>query len=173
MTAQPTKDDRTMLRLMNREETRHWHARSVQRRVWTAAHIALTVLTPAAFPLAGENGALLLALIIPLVGAWCLCTGVLNSSTRGLLELRARVLDERQLAERGRVHTLAHRVQLGLMLAAFAGLGLAERFTDGGVSARALVAVGLGLLLTHWLLPLWTAVLRTQDEPEEDEVESP
>ncbi|WP_049578039.1 hypothetical protein [Streptomyces sp. SBT349] len=169
MTVQPTRYDRAMLDVMNREEPRSWHARRGQRRVWTVAHMALTVATPAAFPLAGENAVLLIALVVPLVLAWCVCTGVLNSSTRGLLELRARVLDERQLAERGRVHTVAHRAQTGLMAAGLGGLGLAHLVTDGGVDPLAPAAVLVGLLLTHWLLPLWTAALRAQDEPTADE----
>lgn len=38
----------------------------------------------------------------------CVATGVINSATRELLELRGRVLDERQLAERDRVLARAH-----------------------------------------------------------------
>ncbi|MDT0341301.1 hypothetical protein [Streptomyces litchfieldiae] len=170
MTAEPTTYDRRMLRLMNREDGARLHARRGQRRAWTAAHIALTAATPAAFPLAGDNAVLLLALVVPLTLAWCVCTGVLNASTRGLLELRARVLDERQLAERGRAHTAAHRAQLSLMLAAFAGLGIAVGIS-GEITAGPLAAVLLGLLLTHWLLPLWIAALRAPDEPQDDVVE--
>ncbi|TDC20996.1 hypothetical protein E1265_19370 [Streptomyces sp. 8K308] len=157
-----------MLRLMNGEEVRHWHASRGQRRAWTAGHVVLTAATPLAFPLAGANAGLLLALVIPLLLLWCVCTGVLNSATRGLLELRARALDERQLAERGEAFTFAHRVQLALTVAALGGLGLAAILGDGGVGAGTLAAALLGLGLTHWLLPLWTAVLRTQDEPADD-----
>ncbi|MDT0321110.1 hypothetical protein [Streptomyces millisiae] len=167
-----TRYDQTMLRVMNREEARNWHASRGQRRAWTAAHVVLTAATPLAFPLAGDNGGLLLGLVIPLVLLWCVCTGVLNSTTRGLLELRARALDERQLAERGEVFTVAHRVQLSLTLAAIGGLGLAHLLSDGGVPAAAAVLALFGLGLTHWLLPLWTAALRAEDEPADDEVEA-
>ncbi|MEO3754253.1 hypothetical protein [Streptomyces sp. B6B3] len=171
MTDQPTRHDRAMLRTLNQNEVRHWHARRGQRRAWTAVHVALTAATPAAFPLAGSNDVLLIAMVVPLLLAWCVCTGVLNSSTRGLLELRARVLDERQLAERGRVHTVAHRVQLSLLLCAVAVLTIAVGLAGADVDPRVLVAVLLGLLLTHWLLPLWVAVLRTPDEPDDDSLE--
>lgn len=163
MTAQPTRYDQVMLRTMNREEARHWHATRTRRRAWTAAHAVLTAATLAVFPLAG-SGVALLALLVPLILAWCVCTGVLNSATRGLLELRARALDERQLAERGRVHTLAHRTQLALLLAAGAALFLTDP------SQEAMAVTGVALVLTHWLLPLWTAVLLAADEPGDDPV---
>ncbi len=171
MSDQPTRYDQAMLRTMNRDEARHWHASRGQRRVWTVAHIVLTAATPAVFPLAGSNNVLLIAVLVPPVLFWCVCTGVLNGSTRGLLELRARALDERQLAERGRVHTIAHRTQLGLLLCALAGLAVTAGPAGADVDPRVLVAVLLGLLLTHWLLPLWTAALRAPDEPDDDELE--
>ncbi|RKN44983.1 hypothetical protein [Streptomyces hoynatensis] len=170
MDSRPTTYDATMLRVMNREEGARWHATRGRRAAWTAAHVLLTAATPAVFPLSGDNGVLLLALLVPLLLAWCVCTGVLNASTRGLLELRARVLDERQLAERGRAHTTAHRVQLACLVAVLGALLLAERLTDSGVGTGTLLAALFALLLTHWLLPLWIAVLRTADEPEDDPV---
>ncbi|GAB2878549.1 hypothetical protein [Streptomyces mayteni] len=172
MSARTTRYDEAMLRVMNREEARSLHAGRGRRRAWTGAHVVLTAATSAAFPLAGDNGALLIGLVIPLVLLWCVCTGVLNSATRGLLELRERALDERQLAERGRVFTVAHRAQLSLTLAAVGGLGLLHLLTDDGsegVSVEVLLVALFGLGLTHWLLPLWTAMLRTPDEPADDD----
>ncbi|MET9540537.1 hypothetical protein ABZY16_23990 [Streptomyces sp. NPDC006553] len=48
-------------------------------------------------------------------------TGVLKGSTRGLLELRGRMLDERQPVERDRVRASAHRITLWLLVAAAIG----------------------------------------------------
>ncbi|TDC60880.1 hypothetical protein [Streptomyces hainanensis] len=171
MSARPTRYDETMIRVMNREEARNWYAGHGRRRAWTVAHVVLTAATPAAFPLAGDNGALLIGLVIPLILLWCVCTGVLNSATRGLFELRDRALDERQLADRAQAFTVAHRVQLSLTLAVVGGLGLLHLLADEGVSAEVLLAALFGLGLTQWLLPLWTAVLRTPDEPADDDVE--
>ncbi|MFJ8594345.1 hypothetical protein [Streptomyces sp. NPDC093598] len=44
-----------------------------------------------------------MAVTAVLLVPWTVATGVINGATRGLLELRERVLDERQSAERGRV----------------------------------------------------------------------
>ncbi|WP_052847794.1 hypothetical protein [Streptomyces avicenniae] len=165
--AQPTDYDRRMSRLMNRDEGRRWHARRGQRRAWTAAHVALTAGLLATFALA-DGGALLLALVVPLLLAWCVCAGALNSATRGLLELRSRALDERQLAERAHVHTSAHRTQLAVLLAVALVLLLGDGLPDGVTTAGVVVA----LAAVHWLLPLWTAALRAGDEPDDDPVEA-
>ncbi|MFR9724495.1 hypothetical protein ACL02R_14195 [Streptomyces sp. MS19] len=158
--------DRRMTRLMNQDAARHWHARRWQRRTWTAAHIALTAGAFALFALAGDSGALLLAVLVPLLLAWCVCTGVLNTATRGLFELRARALDERQLADRARAHTVAHRVQFAVLLAVLAVLLITDGLPDGMTAAGVVAA----LAVTHWLLPLWVAVLRTEDETDDDEL---
>lgn len=170
MDRQPTRYDATMLRVMNRREYARWHETRGRRAAWTAIHVVLTAAVPAVFALSGGSGLLLLALLVPLTLAWCVCTGVLNSATRGLLELRARVLDERQLAERGRAYTTAHRVQSALLVVGLGALLLGERLSDESVGVGTVLAVLFALLLTHWLLPLWFAVLRTADEPEDDPV---
>jgi len=105
----------------------------------------------------------MLALLLP----WCVATGVINGATRGLLELRGRVLDERQLAERDRVHALAHRATTWLLAGGV--LGVAAAGWLGEVRAEALVApVLFGVLVVHWLMPLWMAGLLVRDEPADE-----
>ncbi len=167
-----TRRDAWMFRTMNDPRLRRLHATRPQRRRLVAAHLILSaamVAALASFALTGR-----LWWTAPLIGAlllWIPVTATLNSMTRGLLELRTRMLDERQLDERGTVHTLAHRASLATMLLAFAGLTLAHRADVVSSGLVAPVAVtGLAVLLVHWLLPLWIAALRAQDEPPADDV---
>jgi MFS family permease len=162
-----------MLRLMNDPRHRHVHATRARRRGLVAAHVVLTAAALAALaPLTGRltdpgpRWAALAALLL-LTAAWCVVTGMLNLATRGLMELRARVLDERQHAERGRAFVLAHRTSLGLHLAALLWVLLAYGGGYAEVSARTLAGTVLVLLVAHWLLPLWAAVLTARDEPDE------
>ena len=170
--SEPTTYDRRMFALMNGGEGRPFHATAVRRRIVVCAHIALTALGLAA----GVTGSLakqpwalyaLLALLLP----WCLATGMINSATRGLLELRGRVLDERQLAERDRVLARAHRVTLFLLLAATIGAGTAGWFGEVRMDVRVealVVPVLVVVLVMHWLMPLWVAGLLVRDEPAEE-----
>ncbi|MFJ1745570.1 hypothetical protein ACIOJD_04915 [Streptomyces sp. NPDC088116] len=169
---EPTTYDRRMYTLMNGGQARSFHATVVRRRVVVCTHIALTALVVAAGvtgSFAKQQWALyaLLALLLP----WCFATGVINSATRGLLELRGRVLDERQLAERDRVLARAHRVTLFLLLTATIAAGTAGWFGDvpTDVPGEALVVpVLVAVLVVHWLMPLWVAGLVVRDEPAED-----
>ncbi|MFF1926134.1 hypothetical protein ACFVW8_36910 [Streptomyces sp. NPDC058221] len=141
------------------------NARAALRRAAVAAHMVLTAAGVAAgigtyvsdrvWP-----GVALLVLLLP----WCLATGAINGATRGLLELRAHVLDERQLAERDRVRARAHRLTTYLLAGAVAGVAVAGR--AGHAPAGALLAPALAaVFIVHWLMPLWMAGLATQDEP--------
>lgn len=166
-----TRYDRFMLRLMN--DTRHQrvHATRARRRGLVAAHVALTAAWLATL-LGLEDGRpdpLRLVALLVLTVAWCLVTGMLNLATRGLLELRARVLDERQLADRGRAFALAHRVFLGVQGAALLWVFLAYGGGDAQVSVRTLAGTVVVLLAAHWLLPLWAAALTARDAPAEDD----
>ncbi|GAB2598453.1 hypothetical protein GCM10027168_34310 [Streptomyces capparidis] len=155
-----TRYDRYLLRTMNDPRLHAVSATAVRRRLLVAAHV---VLTAAAFAnvLALKEWPGLLATLPFLVLVWCVTTGAVNAATRGLLELRARVLDERQLAERGRVHTLAHRATL-----AVAGLALAVSLVaEVPVPAPAVAGAAVAVL---WLMPLWTACLTVRDEPGEE-----
>ncbi|MFD7919121.1 hypothetical protein ACFV3R_07855 [Streptomyces sp. NPDC059740] len=159
--------DRRMTALMNRHSDHPWIATAARRRAAVALHVALTVAgLGTTWVLAVADGETVLrwtalALLVLLV-PWCYATGFLNSATRGLLELRARVLDERQLAERARVQARAHRLTLYLLLLACGGAAVVD-------VPQAAVAPGLASLVAfHWLMPLWLAGLSVQDVAADD-----
>ncbi|MGP3973259.1 hypothetical protein ACTWQF_04320 [Streptomyces sp. 8N114] len=167
--------DTWLLKTMNDARVKRYHATRGARRRIVVAHVVTT-----AVGLAGMVGSYAWASPWPLVGllaallAWIPLTGFLNSMTRGLLELRKRVLDERQVAERGEVHARAYRINSWVMTAALLGFyvaWLAE--TSLAELAVPLAATGLVVWALHRLLPLWIAALRVQDEPEDDEVAEP
>ncbi|WP_237322740.1 hypothetical protein [Streptomyces sp. JJ36] len=170
-TRHTTRYDRWAYRTMNDARMRHLHATAGRRRLFVAAHVLLTAGATSGVVLltaTGQPGWAALPVAVLLV--WVPVTGVLNSATRGLLELRSRMLDERQVHERATVHALAHRVSFLVMLTAFAGLAVAHG-AGAGLDALAppIAVTGLGVLVVHWLLPLWIAVLRAPDEPGPDE----
>lgn len=160
--------DRRMYALMNRPEGVPVHRTAARRRAVVGAHMALTVVSVAAW-LATVVGQVswaawvMAALILP----WCLATGIINGATRGLLELRPRALDERQRAERDRVRARAHQIMTWLLLAVVVGTGVAGL---AGVDVRTLVfQSAFGVLVVHWLMPLWVAGFTAQDEPDGDD----
>ncbi|MFF8642255.1 hypothetical protein [Streptomyces sp. NPDC015345] len=163
-----TNYDRRMYRLMNRREAAPFHATAARRRAWVVGHIALTAVSAVAwlFAVVGDERWAtwtMLGLLLP----WCFATGVINSSTRGLLELRVRALDERQRAERVRVAAVAHRAMLWVLLAATVGSGAAAL---SGLELKGLVfPVLFSAFVVHWLMPLWVAGLTARDEPDLDE----
>ncbi|MFG3495306.1 hypothetical protein [Streptomyces sp. NPDC047928] len=167
-----TRYDRRMYAIMNRGEAASLHATAGRRRAWVVAHTVLTAAFVAAWlgtVLGAEPGGpvwtavALLAVLVP----WCVAMGVINGATRGLFELRGRMLDERQLAERDRSLALAHRITSGTLLAAAAAAGLANWL--GGVRFPDLLfPVLLTALVVHRMMPRWIACLRVQDEPGEE-----
>ncbi|MTE20639.1 hypothetical protein F0L17_16290 [Streptomyces sp. TRM43335] len=175
MTKTATHRDRRMLALMNDDRHRGLYATRARRRGLVTAHVALSAaLLGALWALPGDHGwplyAVLPALLV-LLAVWCTITGALNLATRGLLELRARVLDERQLADRGRVLAVAHRASLALQLAVLFGLYLAHAHGDARLSVPFLLGTLFALLVAHWLLPLWIATLTAPDDPADDVVD--
>ncbi|MFE0105231.1 hypothetical protein [Streptomyces sp. NPDC059009] len=167
---QLTGYDRRMVALMNRREGAPIYATAARRRTVVGVHIALTAaeITAWLFTVVGEERWAvwtLLGLLLP----WCLATGVINASTRGLLELRARALDERQRAEKNAVAARAHRAMFWLLLGATVGVGGAW---CAGVDLKGLVfPVLFAVFVTHWLMPLWVAGLAAQDDlADEDDV---
>ncbi|WP_328947349.1 hypothetical protein OG259_41300 (plasmid) [Streptomyces sp. NBC_00250] len=163
-----TRYDRHMYALMNDRRAAAAHATTTRRRLAVTAHVALTAVGVGAWIGTvfgtGWGPALVVAsALLP----WVLLTGVLNGSTRGLLELRGRMLDERQLVERDRVRALAHRITLWLLVAAAIGASTYSTLADTPLRA-AVTPVLVGVLAAHWMMPLWVAALRVQDEPADD-----
>lgn len=165
-----TRYDRAMVRLMNRGEGRALYASARRRRGVVAAHVALTAA------LGGLMTHLYLGqreqwwLVVPMVALllpWMFFTGVINSATRGLLELRERALDERQLTDRVRVQALAHRA-MTLVLAAAVAVLLCVGAVLGAAPTAYAAPVLIAVLVTHWLMPLWVAGATARDEPDEE-----
>ncbi|QHC25731.1 hypothetical protein [Streptomyces sp. GS7] len=171
-TAAPTRYDRRMLAIMNNPAGRPYYATSARRRTFVAAHIALTagLLTTHIGGVAARQPWLMVAGVLVVLPLWCIATGIINGSTRGLLELRARVLDERQLAERQRVHALAHRISVVMLFGAVLAVG-ALHWVGSTIPAGALPAVLVVALVTFWLMPLWTAGLTARDEVADDVID--
>ncbi|MFJ8312622.1 MULTISPECIES: hypothetical protein [unclassified Streptomyces] len=168
MNGQLTRYDRRMQEIMNRREAAPLYATAGRRRLLVVVHIALTaafVAAGLATTLGGSVVALclLLALLLP----WCVATGAINASTRGLLELRRRALDERQRTERSEVLARAHRLSTALLLATVVAVG-GYRLAGGDLGGAALFRVLVGALVVHWLMPHWVAGLRAQDEPDDE-----
>ncbi|MFJ6569910.1 hypothetical protein ACIQNU_21055 [Streptomyces sp. NPDC091292] len=156
-----------MFRLMNNREGAPLYATAARRRTAVAVHITLTaaaVATGIGMYAGGQPwlAYTLLALILP----WCVATGVINAATRGLLELRTHVLDERQLAERDRVHARAHRLTTCLLGCAVIGVAASD-LTGRVAAGTLLVPVIAAVFVAHWLMPLWVAGLAVRDEPVE------
>ncbi|MCZ0978275.1 hypothetical protein O1L60_00715 [Streptomyces diastatochromogenes] len=163
-----TRYDRRMYVVMNDRRAAAAYATVPRRRLLVGAHIALTLTGVGAWiGTVFGTGFGLLVVVAAVLLPWMVLTGMLNGSTRGLLELRGRMLDERQLIERDRVRALAHRITLWLLLAGAFGLGAYGVLTDAPLRT-AVTPVLVGVLVVHWMMPLWVAGLRVQDDPADD-----
>lgn len=163
-----TRYDRRMYAVMNDRRAAAAYATVTRRRLLVGAHVALTVTGVGAWIATvfgpGYGPAVVVAVVLL---PWILLTGMLNGSTRGLLELRGRMLDERQLVERDRVRALAHRITLWLLLAVAFGTGAYGVLVDAPLRA-AVTPVLVGVIAVHWIMPLWVAGLRVQDDLGDD-----
>ncbi|MFF8385850.1 hypothetical protein [Streptomyces kanasensis] len=164
-----TRYDQRMYALMNRREAAPLYRTAVRRRALVAAHVLLTAAaatTWLAMVVADATWAAfaMLGLLLP----WVVATGGINAATRGLLELRGRMLDERQTAERDRVRAIAHRVTTGLLLLGTAAFGLLLWTTDVRAGGEVVFAALFTALVVHWLMPLWVAGLRAEDDVQTD-----
>ncbi|MCL8015335.1 hypothetical protein [Streptomyces sp. AS02] len=170
-TTRMTSYDRTMLRVMNDPRGRRLRATAARRRSTVAAHVALTaaivaLLTHFCLSRAEQTWAAVAVAVLLL--PWMVAQGLINGATRGLLELRERALDERQLAERSQVLARAHRATTVLLAVAVLGL-FASGMADGdALRTYAPPALAAGLVV-HFLMPVWVAGLTAKDEPAEDE----
>ncbi|MEU8531286.1 hypothetical protein AB0C77_37790 [Streptomyces sp. NPDC048629] len=161
-----TRYDRRMYAVMNDRRAQSLYATAARRRAVAGAHIALTLagIAAAVFWPGLWGGIALLVLLLP----WAVATGAINGATRGLFELRGRMLDERQLVERDRVRSIAHRVT-GVLLAVGTLVAVVAPGSTGVRPDRMLVPLLAAALVLHWLTPLWVAMLRVEDEPADDE----
>ena len=169
MNATATGYDRRMRALMNDPRGTVLHATAGRRRVAVAAHVALTVASVWLMVLMFAHDQQWAAFaLIGLLLPWCVATGVLNGATQGILELRSRALDERQLRERDRARGAAHKMTGALVFGAAVGMWLATVATDGQLSRAYVAPLLAGVFVLHWLMPLWLAALLAQDEPADE-----
>ena len=94
------------------------------RRRMVAGMVGLLVVEAALFavlPAAPVPGVIALAV---LVLVFVVCLGALKASTRGVEELPAEALDERQWQLRGEAYALSYRIGAGLLTAALAVVAL-------------------------------------------------
>ncbi|MET8748406.1 hypothetical protein [Streptomyces sp. NPDC004728] len=172
MTTRPlTRYDHSMLRVMNDRRGRPLYATAAHRRSVVAAHLVLTAVIGALMAyMSLTEGKPIWAVVVMLVLLlpWMVATGAINAATRGLLELRGRALDERQLIERARVQARAHQVMTLLLAATAAGLLIAGATAGHALTAYAAPAL-IAVPAVHWLMPLWVAGLMAQDEAAEDD----
>ncbi|MBC9726314.1 hypothetical protein [Streptomyces sp. TRM68367] len=161
--------DQAMLRVMNDRRGQPLYATAARRRLAVAAHIVLTVAFGALVTHLYLSDALwTIAVMAVLLLPWMVATGVINGAARGLLDLRERVLDERQVADRRRVLARAHRTTTLLLVTAAVTLltvGAINEDAPRPYAAPLLIAV----LVVHWLMPVWVAGLTAKDEPAEEE----
>ncbi|AZM46719.1 hypothetical protein DMB38_13685 [Streptomyces sp. WAC 06738] len=166
---QATTYDRAMFRIMNDPAARPVFATAGRRRAAVGAHVALTGATLACLTLLYRlDDAWLIAPLAALLPLWVIATGVLNGGTRGLLELRTRMLDERQLADRDRAGAVAHRAATVLLAVAAGMFVLAEAVGADGLPAVPAVWVLVYAVVVVWLMPLWVAGLQARDEPADE-----
>lgn len=169
MSDQATRHDQWTFKVMNDPRTKRFHATRAARRGFVSAHIAATAAGVAGIVMTHAAGALWwLALTAAALLAWMPLTGMLNSATYGLFELRKHMLDERQKTERAYVRSLSYRATTLIMTAALAvclTLTTAGGFTLKEL-AEPIAVTALALLVAHLLMPLWIATLREPGELE-------
>ncbi|NYI05852.1 hypothetical protein [Allostreptomyces psammosilenae] len=155
--------------VMNDERRyRRLRATRARRRTVVLVEVALLLTTFGVMYLP-RPALWLMALTVP---AYVVCTGVLNLSTRGLMELPWDFLDERQRDERLRATRTAHRLTTPLLLLTVVAAWLLGDSTGGPLGDRGislLVPLLLAAVLLQRLLPLLVAAWHSTDPlpPEE------
>jgi hypothetical protein len=121
------------------------------RRLLVAALCGLLAVEAALFLLAGTAPvAAAVGLVLVLV-AFVLCLGALKASTRGIEELPAEALDERQWQLRGEAYARAYRIGFGLLTLELALVAL--------WLAAGWAAPDRGVLTAAFLLPFHVGIV--------------
>jgi hypothetical protein len=149
-TEQTTRAERRLERL---DDPRFERFRTPRARRWlVVALVALLVVEAGCFAVIDRAPlATVIALGVVLV-LFVFCLGTLKASTRGIEELPADVLDERQRQLRGEAYARSYRIGFGLLTAelAVAALWLVADWPNPGngpLTAALLVPFHVGLVL--------------------------
>ncbi|GGV43921.1 hypothetical protein GCM10010182_80660 [Actinomadura cremea] len=154
-----------------------WHRTRKRRRVTVGAG-ALAIAMPWAgtvvsWNLAPSDTAMwwtiglfmgYVVIVIPVISA-------LNTATRGTISLAENRLDERQVADRLRAYTIAHRTMLVLLVVLMAAVLGVDSDRDTFVPMAAIVTGVVALFTTHMAMPVLVAGWRLPDPPPDDEDE--
>ncbi|WP_433139957.1 hypothetical protein ACQPZ8_40430 [Actinomadura nitritigenes] len=152
-----------------------WYATRRRRRALAAAGLAGLAMiwagTVVSWNLAPSDTAMwtTIGLLAVSVATTIPVVAALNIATRGTTSLAESRLDERQVADRLRAFTVAHRVMLAVLVAVVVGVLAAD--TDRVPMAAVVVGV-VALFETHMLLPVLVAGWRMPDPPPDDEDEA-
>ncbi|MFC6878759.1 MULTISPECIES: hypothetical protein [Actinomadura] len=152
-----------------------WYATRRRRRTLVGAMCTalglLWVDTGVSWRLAPSDTAMITNFVILAVVLAILFPAIvlLNTATRGTTSLRERQLDERQIGERLRAYTIAHRLTLWLLVAATVVVLNTGSGRDAHVPYAAIVLAAISLFMTHMLLPLLVAGWRLPDPPPDED----
>ncbi|MDL4818709.1 hypothetical protein [Actinomadura opuntiae] len=151
-----------------------WYATRRRRRGLAAAGLAGLAMiwagTVVSWHLAPSDTAMVVTvtLLAVSVAVTLPVVSLLNIATRGTMSLAEHRLDERQVADRLRAFTAAHRIMLGVLVAVV--VAVMASGTDRVPMAAVVVGV-VALFETHMLLPVLVAGWRLPDPPPDDEDE--
>ncbi|WP_157433097.1 hypothetical protein [Actinomadura rifamycini] len=168
---------RTQEQGLEEDRLRSWHRTRTRRRV-TAAAGGLGLAMPWAgtvvsWHLAPSDTAMYwtIGLFIGYVVIVVPVYGALNIATRGTTSLAEDRLDERQVADRLRAYTIAHRAMLLLLVVLMLAVLAVEGDRDTFIPMAAIVTGVVALFSTHLALPVLVAGWRLPDPPPDDEDE--
>jgi hypothetical protein len=168
-----------MLASMERDPLPSWYSTRARRRAIAAASMLANSLMWAnaavSWKLAPSDRAFHVSLVLTALAIliYTPVAGLLNSATRGSTALAERQLDERQLADRLRAHSIAFR-GTQILIPIVVVVALVDEHGNGRnatVPMAAFVLVMLALWLTLLSLPQAIAAWRLPDPPAEHEAE--
>lgn len=160
--------------LQRRAEDPRWRplqASRARRRLLVAVHVLLTAAFTAGFVVTNVTDQLWwLAPTLLCMVVWIPLMGMLNIANRCLFQVRDRMLDERQLAERGTGYRWAYRLSIPLMFAAYVVFNVAAiRGISLDAMALPIAVTAVALMELLWMLPTWFTAFFSPNEPLEDE----
>ncbi|WP_143219685.1 hypothetical protein [Actinomadura sp. CNU-125] len=160
---------------MERGTLHSWHSTRSRRRVTVGAGAVAAAMpwagTVVSWHLAPSDTAMwwTIGLFMAYVVITVPVTAALNSATRGMTSLAENELDERQVADRLRAYTIAHRTMLLVLVVLVVTVLSVEGDRTTFVPIAAVVTGVVALFTTHMTLPVLVAGWRQSDPPPDDE----